>query len=443
MFDFFYLAKLQCVCLLFLVYTHVQMLLAGRKEKLNSYAVSLFYIGECSLFFDGLTAWSVNFIPQVGVVWNIVFHAFFYISLELILWNILLYFLSVTNNIPKRISLQFLLLGVMIAWGIATLYFLKDIKFVQGRTTWYSHGTPVMMVFSLVPVILVLAFALNFKRIIHAGWEKLLPFFTFFVVVVFFSMIQFVYKEAFCSCITVTFTILSIYMNSENPFGRKYDSLRKQFEMEKKYYQRLDEIEQKQAIIRHDEKHFIAALSGLCSEGKISEMEKLLTVMDKSLKKYTPKKYVRNSFLNALLNEKENIALKEGVSIEFQIEPEVDLELISDVDLIALFGNVIDNAVRAEKEYYEDRDGCPSICVKLFETNGNFIMFSVENHYRKIGYANGGLLSTKAQPAEHGIGLKNVRRICGKYGGVFDLDIGTNLFCVNICLPNSSAKIAE
>ena len=96
-----------------------------------------------------------------------------------------------------------------------------------------------------------------------------------------------------------------------------------------------------------------------------------------------------------------------------------------------------------EKEYYEDRDGCPSICVKLFETNGNFIMFSVENHYRKIGYANGGLLSTKSQPAEHGIGLKNVRRICGKYGGVFDLDIGTNLFCVNICLPNSSAKIAE
>ena len=98
--------------------------------------------------------------------------------------------------------------------------------------------------------------------------------------------------------------------------------------MEKNYYDRLEEIEQKQSIIRHDEKHYLAAIGGLCAEGKTEEIARLLKVMNIELQKNTPKKYVRNRITNALFNEKENIASKENVKIDFQVEPEVELEVV-------------------------------------------------------------------------------------------------------------------
>lgn len=160
--------------------------------------------------------------------------------------------------------------------------------------------------------------------------------------------------------------------------------------------------------------------------------------MNIELQKNTPKKYVRNRIANALLNEKENLALKENIHIDFQIEPEVELDCFEEIDIIAMFGNLIDNAVRAEKEWKESLSGSAeksAVSIKLFETEGNFIMFVVENHFFRIDVKNGRLASTKEVPGEHGLGLFNVRQLCEKYRGIFDMEIDGEIFVSSICLP--------
>lgn len=111
---------------------------------------------------------------------------------------------------------------------------------------------------------------------------------------------------------------------------------------------------------------------------------------------------------------------------------------MEDIDLIAMFGNLIDNAVRAEKEWKDspDKDSVDSaVVIKLFETEGNFIMFTVENHFLTLDVKNGKLVSTKRVPGEHGLGLFNVERLCEKYGGLFDMETEGNTFISSICLP--------
>ena len=62
-------------------------------------------------------------------------------------------------------------------------------------------------------------------------------------------------------------------------------------------------------------------------------------------------------------------------------------------------------------------------------------MFIVENHFRNIETKNGRMVTTKDQPGQHGIGLFNVRLLCEKYGGVYDMEIDDGVFTTSICLP--------
>ncbi len=437
--DILFYTRLQTGCLVFLLYIGF-LVIKGKDEntKCNVFSDCLYYFGILCVIFDGLTAWSVNMIDSVSMATNIVLHGIFYLLLETELWFMYFYFRSIVGRLPKAIWEKILFACIAGSVAAVTLITLPDIKIIQGKTTNYSYGTPVYIVFSLVPLFLGFIFIFGRKFVRRADPVKRLTFVSCFATVASFTLLQLIFPEFLVTSLNVSLIVISVALNSENPIFHKLERLLKKYEMEKNYYDRLDEIEQRQAIIRHDEKHYLAAIGGLCAEGKTEEIEKLLKIMNIELQKNTPKKYVRNRIANALLNEKENLALKENIHIDFQIEPEVELDCFEEIDIIAMFGNLIDNAVRAEKEWKESLSGSAeksAVSIKLFETEGNFIMFVVENHFFRIDVKNGRLASTKEVPGEHGLGLFNVRQLCEKYRGIFDMEIDGEIFVSSICLP--------
>lgn len=144
--------------------------------------------------------------------------------------------------------------------------------------------------------------------------------------------------------------------------------------------------------------------------------------MNSDLQKITPKTFSSSRIINALFNEKESTAQNVGVKIDFNVEINVDLLFIKDTDIISMFGNLIDNAVRAAKDNHdEDR----IVYVQLFETDGNFIMFTVENKFSgEIIRSNEKYISTKKnESGVHGLGLESSERLASKYGGFLDLDV--------------------
>lgn len=214
------------------------------------------------------------------------------------------------------------------------------------------------------------------------------------------------------------------------------DMLKQKIEMERAYYDRLDEIEQKQTSVRHDIKHYISVMKTLAGEDRISEMKDLLNQFEEGMNKITAVKYSSNRILNALLSEKKAVALKKNVEIEYMIEPNVNMNFMSDLDVISLFGNLIDNAVRAESECTLDKK---IIKVNLFESEGKFNVLYIRNHFLHVQKKGLAFISTKKDEAEqHGIGLKNVEHIVQKYGGVFTAESQEekeNIFEATVCLP--------
>lgn len=438
MLQFLSYSRMQIGCLVFLMY--VGFLLIRGKDgdtESNIFADLLLIFGDICVVFDAITAWSVNSLDVVPMKANIVLHGVFYILLETELWLMYFYFRSIANRLPDT-RWQKIFFAVLIALIYAlTIVYMPELRIVKGKMTNYSYGAPVFIVFSLVPLSLFLVLVFGRKYFMRSDPMKKLAFKSSFIAVSIFTVIQLFFPESLVTSLNVTLLVLSVSLNSENPLFLKLDRLTRKYELEKNYYDRLDEIEQRQSIIRHDEKHYLAAIAGLCAEGKTEDIEKLLNVMNIELQKNTPKKYVRNRIVNALLNEKEALAKKDFVNIDFQIEPEVELEGFEEIDLIAMFGNLIDNAVRAEREWLESigRKCDSAVGIKLFETDGNFIMFIVENHFRNIETKNGRMVTTKDQPGQHGIGLFNVRLLCEKYGGVYDMEIDDGVFTTSICLP--------
>lgn len=105
-------------------------------------------------------------------------------------------------------------------------------------------------------------------------------------------------------------------------------------------------------------------------------------------------------------------------------------EIIDELDLAILFGNLLDNAIEAAKK--EDD--------KLIE-----IRFSVYNDYcnilisnpisESVLKSNPSLITTKEKNASHGFGLKSIRSIVDKYSGIFDTYEENSRFNVHISIP--------
>ena len=83
--------------------------------------------------------------------------------------------------------------------------------------------------------------------------------------------------------------------------------------------------------------------------------------------------------------------------------------LISEVDLCALLGNALDNAMEAA-----EKSGNPVIHVRCRVEKGLF-MLQVENAL--AGDETPDLATTKADKTAHGFGLPGMREIAQRYGG--------------------------
>ncbi|WP_407400506.1 sensor histidine kinase [Treponema sp.] len=213
------------------------------------------------------------------------------------------------------------------------------------------------------------------------------------------------------------------------------DFYKQKVQMEKQYYDHLDEIEQKQVSVRHDIKHYISVMKVLAEENRIDDLKNLIQSFESGMEKITPSVYTNNRMVNAILSEKKSLAEKSGIEIQFTVEPNVDLSFLKDLDAISLFGNLIDNAIRAESESSSDRK---EIMFRLFEGEGQFNILNIINHFDKIEKKGGKYQSTKKDGGIHGIGLKNVEHIVEKYHGIFNAEAEDGIFEVSVCLPRQA-----
>lgn len=91
------------------------------------------------------------------------------------------------------------------------------------------------------------------------------------------------------------------------------DFYKSKVQMEKQYYDHLDELEQKQVSVRHDIRHYVSVMKFFVEENRTEELRKLLDSFEKGMEKITLHVYTNNRMVNAILSEK-NLWRKERES---------------------------------------------------------------------------------------------------------------------------------
>lgn len=238
-------------------------------------------------------------------------------------------------------------------------------------------------------------------------------------------------------CILLSKSILTILVITANKvivegYEQKKNNLL--IEMNRKMLQKsLDETEQtfelwKQSI--HNYKNNIIALSQLAKEGKLEEIKTYLKNESEMIEQKMFYVKTGNSVVDAILNTKQNIAEKNNILFIVNASITNDI-VISDMDIANILGNIMDNAIEAEKNETE-----PYI-ETVIKMEKNFLIITVKNKLTKPLPEK---LTNKENPEFHGIGLKSVKKTIKKYDGQLKINTENETFTVSILIQN---KIAD
>ncbi len=150
--------------------------------------------------------------------------------------------------------------------------------------------------------------------------------------------------------------------------------------------------------------------------------------------------YSGDAVVNGLLAEYRGRARELGAEMEISLENHLYLGFISDGDKISMFGNLLLNALEAVEKC---RDGERRIDVGMYMGNAYFLVFRVENSYAagnsgpKDAYGpEGGLMTTKKDAGNHGLGIKIVEELAQKYGGTLEIKTHEAVFVATLMVSS-------
>ena len=145
-----------------------------------------------------------------------------------------------------------------------------------------------------------------------------------------------------------------------------------------------------------------------------------------------------NQLLDVMLHKYIITCELRGIRFEYDIRS-CNLSQLADIDLVAILGNLMDNAVSAA-EQSEEKYISLSTCHR-----NSYSVIDLTNSCAAPPVQRGGrLLTTKADKLSHGFGMKSVEKTIRKYQGDFNWDYhaGEKRFTATVMLTDRPAEAA-
>lgn len=179
----------------------------------------------------------------------------------------------------------------------------------------------------------------------------------------------------------------------------------------------------------HDLKHYISALRG---QNNIQNFASVLDDLEKSVKVFDCAVRTGNAILDTVLTEKILMCERRHITMTCVADGRL-LQSMNTVDLYALLGNAVDNAVECVSELSDPERRV--ISIEIFRV-GDLVKIQIENFYDQQPQFEGDIpITTKGNREYHGFGLKSIRRTAEKYGGYMSVQAENGLFLLHILLP--------
>lgn len=229
------------------------------------------------------------------------------------------------------------------------------------------------------------------------------------------------------SVLVLLILVLEVMVSRDNHLKREQLSV-KYLGEQVEQYKYLEQREEETKKFRHDIRNHMHMINSFLNEKNYAAVEEYMKAMDVKIESIGNKLTVYNGIVDAVINRYQSEALKEGVSLEVKGRFPVESR-VSAFDLCTIFSNLIENAIRGQKEYGEG-----SIHIEC-AYNEDEILICIENDYvGELEYRDGRLKTTKRDISRHGIGLLNVERCVEDNGGLISIDTDNNKFKVMVSL---------
>ena len=321
--------------------------------------------------------------------------------------------------------LLMILLGVSgyIAMGIMTLLDMPVLEAVEGEGL---SGITANMVICIVATLMIAIIKLIFNR--SNGRPRIMHVLVFFMIcnceifyliadrkVLFGQSDEFVVRaSAFFSlvlvlCVFYLFDRLMMFQSESTRLGS-------QIREQTKQSMKIDKNEEHIMSVQHDMKNHMQVIRSMIDGGGYDSAVRYIDDLglDIAIRESEEDGLfdTGNIVIDSLIHSKQLAAEANGIKFSKDVIIPENLE-INNVDISILLGNLLDNAIegclRSELEN-------KFIDVKLRFRN-SYLVCVVKNSSQPVKSFTGSIGSSKPNPAMHGIGRKNIRRIVNKYNG--------------------------
>lgn len=181
--------------------------------------------------------------------------------------------------------------------------------------------------------------------------------------------------------------------------------------------------------IRHDMKNHYALGQAYLEEGRYEELKEYFEKATGNLANKENVIATGNIGVDSIINYKTEMAKEQQIKVIHDVRIEEEIT-IKNEDINILLGNLFDNAIEAAS-----KTEARQIEFKL-HTDKTALFFEIRNSYHNdiVRNVENEIVTTKADKKNHGLGMKAIKEIVGKYKGAMEIKEETDFFIVKIFL---------
>lgn len=355
-------------------------------------------------------------------------------------------FLSLLYEGSLRIKMVMVFLVIVLGFisEVITVFLLKllNIDFnehMDNKNTYIYAGSAISKIFWFVLVKIITRISTKKKqiKIAFTDWLEifLVPISS---MIIFYTMISENHLEIMASEIIVFSVLLLINVLTYQIYQRVQIQAEEQIDKElikqqNAFYEAryLDTQNQWENLkkIRHDMKNHYALGQAYLEEGRYEELKEYFEKATGNLANKENVIATGNIGVDSIINYKTEMAKEQQIKVIHDVRIEEEIT-IKNEDINILLGNLFDNAIEAAS-----KTEARQIEFKL-HTDKTALFFEIRNSYHNdiVRNVENEIVTTKADKKNHGLGMKAIKEIVGKYKGAMEIKEETDFFIVKIFL---------
>ena len=188
--------------------------------------------------------------------------------------------------------------------------------------------------------------------------------------------------------------------------------------------------------LRHDIANHLLAIDALGQKGEYERQHEYLTSLNAAFAQTRAQSYCGHPLIDSLLDAKQQRMQKSDIEVVWHLHPAPEELEVSDLDLCALVGNLLDNAIEACERLDAGEKRRIEISLRIVE---RALLLRVQNSCRGAHALSQRMDShSQKRNGPGGTGLKSMRRIVKNHGGELFIRPGEDdkTMSVSVYLPD-------